>query len=122
MSIDAPTTPDDYRAIHERDLGIYRDVLDDLRHTLKGGLEGIETLAQTLARIVPMAEETQRNLRLQGDSINTHLRQHDEPAVDTPDCLAALLDSLSDRERRVYDEARLGATQAARALGRHAQP
>ncbi|QIY72055.1 hypothetical protein HEP84_25805 [Streptomyces sp. RLB1-33] len=122
MSIDSPTTPDDYRAIHERDLGIYREVLDDLRHTLKNGLEGIEALAQTLARIVPMAEETQRNLRLQGDSISTHLRQHDEPAVDTPDLLAELLASLSDRERRVYEEARLGATQAARALGRHAQP
>jgi hypothetical protein len=120
------TTPgndlDEYRTRHENDLTTYGEVLADVRLTIKTGLDGVATLARTVANLVPLAEEGQRNLKIQGDSISQYAKHHDEPGVSTPDQLAEFLNSLNEQERRVYEEARLGATQAARALGRHARP
>lgn len=122
MSSDQPTSLDAYRAQHEQDQAVYREVLEDVHAMIRTGLEGLETIARRLAEVVPQVEEGRRNLKVNGDQISAYAHHHGEAGVTTPDHFAVFLASLTDRERRVYDEARLGPVQAARALGRHAQP
>ncbi|MFF4823133.1 hypothetical protein ACFY20_08860 [Streptomyces sp. NPDC001312] len=122
MSTDNPACLDDYRARHEQDVATFGEVLDDVRHMIRTGLDGLEDIARKLAAVVPQVEEGQRNLRVNADAISGYARQHGEAGVTAPPQLDAFLASLSDRERRVFDEARLGPVQAARALARHAQP
>lgn len=122
MSTDTPGRLDEARTQHQADTATYGEVLDDVQHMIRTGLDGLEAIANRLAVVIPQVEEGQRNLRVNGDAISAYARQHDEPGVEVTDQLGQFLASLSDRERRVYDEARLGAVQAARALGRHAQP
>lgn len=117
MSTDTPDMAE-YRTIHARDISEYEAGLEDLRATLASALDGIESIARTLANAVPVAEEGQRNLRIQGDSISEYARHRGEAGVTTPDLLAAFLDSLTGPQRRVYAAARGGPSYAALALGR----
>ncbi|MFD8396625.1 hypothetical protein ACFV2N_47610 [Streptomyces sp. NPDC059680] len=113
---------DNYRAQHEEDIITYREFLDTLKQVIRTGLSAIEGNARQIADLIPQAEEDQQSLRLKGDSISAYARLHGQAGVTTPDQLGEFLAGLSPAERAVYDEARLGAAQAARALGRHAQP
>ncbi|MFJ5155758.1 hypothetical protein ACIQCF_30140 [Streptomyces sp. NPDC088353] len=122
MSTDQPAGLDEARTKHEQDVATFGEVLGDVKAMIRTGLAGIEDIARKLAAVIPQVEEGQRNLRVNADTISAYAKHHGEAGVSAPDQLGELLASLDDRERRVYDEARLGAAQAARALGRHAQP
>ncbi|WP_019073241.1 hypothetical protein [Streptomyces hokutonensis] len=117
MTMDTPDL-DEYRAIHERDVADYRAGLEDLRVTLASAFRSVEELAQTLAGLPAVAEDGQRRLQTQGSSIDEYAKGRGETGVTTPRVLDEFLASLTDRERRLYDEARLGPAQAARALSR----
>ncbi|MFJ2737669.1 hypothetical protein [Streptomyces sp. NPDC087317] len=122
MSTNQPAGLEEARAQHEADVATYSEVLDDVKAMIRTGLTGIEDIARKLADVIPQVEEGQRNLRVNADTISTYAKHHGEAGVSAPDQLGQLLASLTDRERRVFDEARLGPVQAARALARHAQP
>ncbi|MFJ4924088.1 hypothetical protein [Streptomyces sp. NPDC088736] len=131
MSTTEPTTPADstapaqlasYVARHTADQDGYTACLADLLHMLDVGLTSVAEHARGLAAIVPQLEQQQRALLMQGDEIDAFARHHGAAPVTTRRELEEWLTTLTEPQRRVYDAARLGAQQAAVALGRHAIP